>query len=193
MAKNPASVVKYERVGDLAWSKIDKINAELFTLTYGSMVVQLTKDLDDVQAVNDQMERMGYNIGIRLIDEFLAKSSINHRCADFSVTGEVVAKVGMKMFLGITATSVKGDKDVFSLLFDENPLNDFVELPDGLGELWYSNVIAGIIRGALEMVQMKVEAKYVRDQLRGDETNEIKVTLIEVLHDEIPVGEDDEE
>jgi hypothetical protein len=35
---------------------------------------------------------MGYNIGTRLIEEFLARSSLG-RCADFREVGEVVAKV----------------------------------------------------------------------------------------------------
>lgn len=35
---------------------------------------------------------MGYNIGTRLIEDFLAKSGMG-RCADFREVGEVVAKV----------------------------------------------------------------------------------------------------
>ncbi|RVW40322.1 Trafficking protein particle complex subunit 3 [Vitis vinifera] len=34
----------------------------------------------------------GYNIGIRLIDEFLAKSNVS-RCVDFKETAEAIAKV----------------------------------------------------------------------------------------------------
>ena len=53
-------------------------------------------------------------------------------------------------------TSWAADEKSFSLLFDENPLADFVELPeDGPYEkLWYSNVLCGVIRGALEMVNL---------------------------------------
>lgn len=36
----------------------------------------------------------GYNIGIRLIDEFLAKSNVS-RCIDFKETAEVIAKVSL--------------------------------------------------------------------------------------------------
>jgi hypothetical protein len=42
------------------------------------------------------------------------------------------------------------------LLFDENPLADFVELPDdgrAQDELWFSNIFCGVLRGALEMVR----------------------------------------
>ena len=46
------------------------------------------------------------------------------------------------------------DEKSFSLILDENPLADFVELPeDGpFDKLWYSNVLCGVLRGALEMV-----------------------------------------
>jgi hypothetical protein len=43
--------------------------------------------------VNKQLEKMGYNIGTRLIEDFLAKSNLG-RCSDFREVGEVVAKVG---------------------------------------------------------------------------------------------------
>ena len=47
------------------------------------------------------------------------------------------------------------DGKSFGLVFEENPLADFVELPDdgrAQEELWYSNVLCGVVRGALEMV-----------------------------------------
>lgn len=61
------------------------------------------------------------------------------------------------MFLNITPTVANWTSDnmQFSLIFDENPLADFVELPDdgrAQDELWYSNILCGILRGALEMV-----------------------------------------
>lgn len=34
----------------------------------------------------------------------------------------------------------------------DNPLTDFVELPDEFKELKYCNILCGVIRGALEMV-----------------------------------------
>lgn len=43
----------------------------------------------------------------------------------------------------------------FSLLFDENPLTDFVELPEEavMGGLSYIKLLEGVIRGSLEMVR----------------------------------------
>ena len=61
------------------------------------------------------------------------------------------------MFLNISPTlsNWSSDGKQVSLLFDENPLADFVELPyngKAQEELWYSNIFCGVLRGALEMV-----------------------------------------
>lgn len=58
-----------------------------------------------------------------------------------------------------TVTNWTADNKQFSLLFDENPLADFVELPDdgrAQDELWFSNILCGVLRGALEMVRAQV-------------------------------------
>jgi len=58
------------------------------------------------------------------------------------------------MFLGITpvVTNWSPAGDEFSLLIENNPLIDFVELPEGHNRLNYSNILCGALRGALEMV-----------------------------------------
>ena len=132
----------------------------------------------------------------------------------------MIAKVAFKMFLGISAdiTSWNADSTAFSLLLYENPLSgawfakgflkalltpqssaECVELPPQHSQLLYSNVLCGVIRGALEMVrkrararatyrpslsltlargrgqvQLRVECRFVRDVLRGDDVNEIR-------------------
>ena len=60
------------------------------------------------------------------------------------------------MFLNVVATVGHwvGDTE-YSLLFDENPLADYVELPQNTATsgLKYSNILCGVIRGALESVR----------------------------------------
>ena len=64
------------------------------------------------------------------------------------------------MFLGITpvVTNWSPAGDEFSLLIENNPLIDFVELPEGHSRLNYSNILCGVLRGALEMVCIKLSA-----------------------------------
>ncbi|KAK9378663.1 NO signaling/Golgi transport ligand-binding domain-containing protein [Kockiozyma suomiensis] len=184
------------QIGEDVWkTRIEKVNAELVTLTYGSVVAQLCKDFtNDYIQVNEQLDKMGYNIGIRLIEDILARTN-SERCRSFKDTAEMISKVGFKIFLNITPAILNWSQDnkQFSLIFDDNPLSDFVELPDdgkAINELWYSNILCGVLRGALEMVQLQVEAKFVSDVLRGDDTTEMRVTLIRVLEDEMPVGDE---
>ena len=37
-------------------------------------------------------------------------------------------------------------------ILEDNPLVEFVELPEQYNKLWYSNILCGVMRGALEMV-----------------------------------------
>jgi hypothetical protein len=106
-----------------------------------------------------------------------------------------VGQVGFKIFLNIspTVTNWTSDSKQFSLVFEENPLADFVELPDdgrAQDELWYSNIFCGVLRGALEMVQMQVEAHFISDVLRGNDTTEMRVSLIRYIDDELPPEDD---
>ncbi len=59
------------------------------------------------------------------------------------------------MYLGVTpsVTNWSPAGDEFSLILENNPLVDFVELPDNHSTLVYSNLLCGVLRGALEMVR----------------------------------------
>lgn len=170
----------------------ERINAEIFTLTYGSIVRQLLTDLEDVDAVNKELDKMGYNIGTRLIDEFLAKTN-TQRCLDFRDAADKVAKAGFKMFLGVTAaaTNWTSDGSACSIVLEENPLADFVELPEAYTGLVYCNILCGVIRGALEMVGILVECHFVRDMLKGDDAFEIRLKLMEQRPEDFPFKDDD--
>lgn len=177
-ATNKANLV---RIADTIWSRMPRVNAELFSLTYGSLVQQIIRDYEEVPMINQQLEKLGHNIGIRLIDEFLAKSNSFGlpSCSNFKDTAEVIAKIAFKMFLGISVevppNSWSADGSSCSLVFYDNPLIEFVELPQEYIDLQYCNIIIGVLKGALEMVQLQVDCKFIRDTLKGDEFMEIKL------------------
>ena len=68
-----------------------------------------------------------------------------------------------------------------------------MELPDdgrAQDELWYSNIFCGVLRGALEMVQIKVEAQYIIKVLRGNDSTEMRISLIRYIDDEMPADDE---
>lgn len=136
--------------------------------------------------MNEQLEKMGHNIGVRLVDEFLAKSQTTS-CSNFKDTADTISKVAFKMFLGIVpeVTSWNAENSAFSLIFNDNPLLDFVELPPQYQNLQYCNVLCGVIKGALEMVQLQVVCTFVRDTLKGDDVSEMRVELKGVVKNEM--------
>ena len=142
------------------------------------MVQQIIKDFVEISLINEQLEKLGHNIGVRIIDEFLAKSGINS-CTNFKETAEQIAKVAFRMFLGVSGdvTSWNSDNTSCSIILYDNPLIDFVELPPQYAELQYCNILIGVIKGSLEMVQLQVDCRFIRDILKGDEVTELRLEL----------------
>ncbi|XP_055378753.1 trafficking protein particle complex subunit 3-like isoform X2 [Condylostylus longicornis] len=167
-----------------------KVNSEFLTLTYGAFVTQMLSDYENVDDVNKQLERIGYNMGMRLIEDFLAKTSAP-RCLEMRETADKIQNA-FRIYLNVqpTISNWSAASDEFSLIFDTNPLTEFVELPSELNNLRYSAIICGCIRGALEMVQIEVQCWFVQDQLKGDNVTEIRVKFIRRIEDAIPAGED---
>ncbi|VDM35264.1 unnamed protein product [Hydatigera taeniaeformis] len=155
-----------------------RMNTELFTLTYGSLVAQIVKDFESDDAINEQLDNIGFNIGQRLAEDFVAKVN-SGRCSDFKETANQLV-TGFRHFLGVSPAVSKFSPagDEFSLTLDSNPLTEFVDLPADHPKLLYCNVLAGAIRGALHSVQLEVDARIVLDQLRGDKKTEIRVKFI---------------
>lgn len=102
-------------------------------------------------------------------------------------------QTAFKLYFGSSVSISKWSRgnDEFSLIIDSNPLTEFVELPDSLRStgLKYCNIYGGMVRGALEMVQIEVQTWFVQDYLKGDPTTELRVKFIKKLVDALPAGE----
>ena len=70
-----------------------------------SLLLKGSGTLDFVDEVNKQLEKMGYNIGSRLIEDFLARSGMG-RCSDFREVGEVIAKVCLSISPNLKSTCI---------------------------------------------------------------------------------------
>ncbi|KAM5256089.1 trafficking protein particle complex subunit 3-like protein [Ctenodactylus gundi] len=158
-----------------------KINKDLFVLTYGALVAQLCKDYQRDEDVNKYLDEMGYSIGTRLVEDFLARSCVR-RCHSFSEIIDIIAQVAFKMYLGVTpsVTCNNPSRNEFSLILDQNPLAEFVEeLPAGRPSLSYCSLLCGILRGGLEMVHLAADVRFLQDRLKGDSVTEIGIRFLQ--------------
>ena len=161
-------------------------------MTYGAIVRQVLHDYEDcVEDVNKKLDSMGFEIGCRLIEDFLAKTSTT-RCGDFKETAEIVGKVGLRLFLGIGARvgEWNADNTECVITLDTNPLADFVELPEKYRDLSYCQMLCGVVRGALEMVSLRVSCEWARDALRGEDGYALRLKFIENIAMEAPEFDD---
>ena len=80
-----------------------------------------------------------------------------------------------QMFLNISPTvgGWSSTSDEFSLIFENNPVAEFVELPDHCYNLRYANILAGAIRGALEMTHIEVACWFVQVNKRLEASTDI--------------------
>ncbi|KAI6238472.1 Trafficking protein particle complex subunit [Aphelenchoides fujianensis] len=163
------------------------MNADLFTLTYGALVMDVIRDREQPEDVNRQLEKIGYNMGQRMADDFLAKNPRIGRCASMHQLAEVLAKQALKTYLGVQASVQYNSHEEFQMQLESNPLAEFVEIPDEHKNLRYSQVICGAIRGALEAMQMEVSAQLISDI---PQPTIIRVKFLRVLHESMPAGED---
>ena len=166
-------------------------NAELFTLTYGAIVRQVLHDYEDcVPEANAKLDAMGHSIGCRLVEDFLAKTDSGRgaRCEAFRDAAETVAKVGLRMFLGIGAECERWNEAETrcAIVLESNPLARFAELPPRYRDLSYCQLLCGVIRGALEMIGMRTTCAFGKDALRGDDGFELDLELVEKIAEEYP-------
>ena len=134
------------------------------------------------------------NIGSRLVDEYFAKtgaarsppptsalsphSPAQGRCFDFREAADAVAKGGLRLFLGVGASTQNWAPDGLScsLVLDENPLADFVELPEQYRRVCSSSTPllltgsllqrAGLLQPALRLHPRRAGAGFLAGDVR---------------------------
>ncbi|EYC32257.1 hypothetical protein Y032_0003g1480 [Ancylostoma ceylanicum] len=205
-----------------------KMSAELFSLTYGALVTEMLRDYEDPKQVNMRLDKIGFNMGTRLADDFLAKNAHVPKCTDCRQIADVLSKNAIPTYLGnfnhdchsrgmgapqhprgageatlnisisfpasrgccgvpATVSNWGGGDREFSLIIENNPLTELVEVPASLSTLNYSQIIAGAIRGGLEALHFKVYSSVIENPTN----TEIKVKFDQILRDNLPAGEDD--
>ena len=107
-----------------------QIQSELFTLTYGVLVAQLLEDIEDTKTINTKLDKIGHNIGVRLIDDIFSRNLNLKRCKDLSDTAEAIVNYGFKPYLNMTPKidNWSEKRDEFSIILESNVLTEFVEL-----------------------------------------------------------------
>ena len=163
---------------------------ELLTFLYGSLLVRLTKDIKDINELNKKIEAIGYNMGKRLVDDLIDDFQRSPDAADQNKLMEKIIKQIAQYYLGIVGNYNQVSEKEFHLIFRENPISFYVELPESLSNLCYSNIICGIIRGALEISGFEVQCEIIKDTTKGDAENDLKITLVKYIEEKFI---DDEE
>ena len=131
-------------------------------------------------------------MGQRLIDEFLAKTKVT-KCSNYREIADRIAKLGFKMFLGVSATVTgwNSDGNECFLVMDSNPLSEYVEMPEALKDLKYSNILPGAIRGALDAVNVEASCDLMRDTAKGDDATELRLRFVTAKLEQYPFKDDD--
>lgn len=150
----------------------EKVNGELVVFAYGALVSQVSLDYPDPQEASKQLDRIGMNIGHRIIEDFLSKAM---SVGAFGLNGtypkgdlKCICEYLKQAFRYYLSSSVvisipsepidQEQKEEAILTLDHNPFQQHVELPIHLKDgLIYSAVLCGIIRGSLEMLQISAE------------------------------------
>ena len=179
------------------WQKQPKTSSELFALTYGALVGELLRDLETPDLITTELDKMGHSMGLRAMEELLSQAP-DCNATTFMDTSSVL-QCALRMFFGMSADVSNLTATSYSLLFVDNPLTLFVELPDddpttatsSSSDLEYCALLTGWCRGCLEVLQMDCSCQFAQSALKGDAVNEISVSLNQILQD--GAGEDYQE
>ncbi len=168
---------------DAIFMERKKNRVELLTFMYGSLLVRLTKDIKDIDELNKKIESIGYEMGKRLVDDLIDDFQLGLDVSDQNKLMERLINQLTEYYLGIIGTYNQVSEKEYHLIFPENPISFYVELPESLSNLCYSNIICGILRGMLEISGFEVQCEFVKDKMKGDEVNDLKITLVKYIEE----------
>jgi len=182
-------------------------------LTYGEVVSQIIRDCNmEVSQVNAKLEDFGYKIGKKLVDDYFAKTGQFEPCSKFERAAEVIASKGLTRYLGVTGKASFSDRNIEEEIKENQakekdkqvknleirrciiavsqkcPLEKYVVIPPSMDGLVYSNLVAGAIKGALEVLDFKTRVHYFPQPTGAL----IQVDLIEKVSPEIYQYDKDE-
>jgi hypothetical protein len=164
---------------------------DVVSFLYGSLIIRLVKDFNnDFNQINKQTEQIGYNIGLRLINDIIASQIERNLDSSNPNLLSTLLTCTLSNFLGLTGELKKVNEKEFHYLFSENSLALYVEIPENLKGLIYTNIINGVLRGVCEIANFKIESKFIKDKLNGDDINEIQINLIEIIEERFVDDED---
>ena len=160
-----------------------QIKVELLTFMYGTLLVRLTKDIKDINELNKKIELIGYDIGKRLVDDLIDDLQKGFDPSDQNKLMEKLICQLAQYYLGIIGNYNQVGENEFHLKFNQNPISLYVELPEYLEGLCYSNIICGIMRGMLEITGFEVKCELIKDKMKGDDINDIKISLVKYIEE----------
>ena len=155
---------------------------ELLTFMYGSLLVRLTKDIKDIKELNTKIENIGYEMGKRLLDDLIDDFQKKIDSSNSKLM-EILIKQLAQYYLGIISSLSQVSEKEYHLVFKENPISFYVELPEELNNLCYSNIICGIFRGMLEVSGFEIKCEFVKDKMKGDDVNDLKIELVKIIEE----------
>lgn len=164
------------------------VNVELFALTYGSLVLSIVKETNNIEDANAKLAKIGTSIGNRITDDIVV-SQDPYDVKTFKQACSLIAK-SMKTYLGINCQQIDvPDESTARFRIDDNPITRFVTIPLEYDGLVYLTPLLSALKTIFAMLHFSTEVRLVADRLRGAPANEIEVKLIEVLTDTLPLGE----
>ena len=161
---------------------VEQVSAELFNGLYGAFVFQLLQDFDHVGAVNAELEAIGHSVGVRFVDELLAKLG-TARVGTFEEAVRTVVEQGFRAFFGAggQVSDWSGDRTRCRVLLEDVPMMEHTEIPEHLADLQYTVFLSGLIKGSLEQLGMHVEVDLAAEA--GQDPRAFAATVKLTAHD----------